>query len=63
MTADDRNETLGWGDQYGGVPDWRKEVYIQLRRSLIASDQVGATIFAVEMAELVEQTTGHAVSV
>jgi hypothetical protein len=38
-------------------------MYIQLRRSLIASDQVAATIFAVEMAELVEQTTGHAVSV
>ena len=30
---------------------------------LVASDQVAATIFAVEMAELVEQTTGHAVSV
>ncbi|NDH24496.1 MAG: hypothetical protein EBY49_11270 [Actinobacteria bacterium] len=38
-------------------------MHIQLRRGLIASDQVAATIFAVEMAELVEQTTGNAVSV
>ena len=38
-------------------------MHIHLRRGLIASDQVAATVFAVEMAELVEQTTGNAVSV
>lgn len=38
-------------------------MHIRIRHGLIASDQAAATIFAVEMAELVEQTTGHAVSV
>ena len=38
-------------------------MHIHIRQGLVASDQVAATIFAVEMAELVEQTTGHAVSV
>ena len=38
-------------------------MHIHIRQGLTASDQVTATIFAVEMAELVEQTTGHAVSV
>ena len=38
-------------------------MHISLRRGMIASDQVAATTFAVEMAELAEQTTGNAVSV
>ena len=32
-------------------------MHIHIRQGLVASDQVAATIFAVEMAELVEQTT------
>lgn len=38
-------------------------MHITLRRGQIASDQVAATTFAIEMAELVEQSTGDAISV
>ena len=38
-------------------------MYITLRRGQIATDQVAATTFAIEMAELVEQTTGDAIGV
>lgn len=38
-------------------------MYITLRRGQIATDQVAATLFAVEIAELVEQTVGNTISV
>ena len=38
-------------------------MHITLRRGMVAGDQVAATTFAVEMAELAEQTTGNAVGV